>query len=110
LAEKVWAKTGYPTDARSLSDVLESILRLCVRQGIPYPAMLLKRKKGMERGTWLPRSAKPSDSAKKRSIPASSTPACSICGDTGYAYTKNGFSATLCGCGAWQKNKGLNAS
>jgi hypothetical protein len=104
LAEKIWAKHGCPTDARGLADVLDKIMQFCRREGIRYPPVILKRKKGLERGTWLPhavRAWKPDTTPP--SMTPSSTATCSLCGGRGYVPTDGGFSATLCPCGVFVK-------
>lgn len=104
LAEKTWSRYGCPTDARGLCDVLEQIMRLCKREGILYPPVILKRKKALERGTWLPYTVRALETDMSRSsTSSSSTPTCALCGGCGYVPSVTGLSVTLCSCGAFLK-------
>jgi hypothetical protein len=77
LARLLWDEDGRPSERRALCQTLERILTVCQREGIRYPAILLRRKKELERGTWAPRPAlaAPPDSP--------GDPDCAICGGTG---------------------------
>jgi hypothetical protein len=60
IAEGLFQTYGAPTDPRALGDVLEKILMRLQGAGIPYPKILLLRRKQLRRGEWQPR---------KRNIP-----------------------------------------
>ena len=99
LAEIVWRKRGCPTTQAELTDLLERVLKLCAREGIPYPKIILKRKKQLERGEWSPNAPQP---ATSRSTGGTTQTGCSQCGDTGYRLTPE-RRFYLCECGAWKK-------
>ena len=54
LARRLWEFDGRPIERQALCRSLERILTLCQREGVRYPAILLRRKKELERGTWAP--------------------------------------------------------
>ena len=53
-AELLWNNAGMPVEPRALCRVLEHILCASRREGVRYPAILLRRRKELERGTWAP--------------------------------------------------------
>ncbi len=101
LAERIWAEHGCPAERRALADVLETVLRRCVREGICYAPILLQRKKALERGTWMPPAGQPGGDAPTN---RSGDGVCAACGGTGYIIARGGGSASLCACGAWKRN------
>jgi hypothetical protein len=92
LARRLWEEEGRPTERQALCGVLEGILTVCQREGIRYPAILLRRKKELERGTWAPKSA----SAAPADSPGD--PECSLCGGAGTIANPGGLSGRLCEC------------
>ena len=56
LARLLWDEDGRPSEPPALCRALERILTVCQREGVRYPAILLRRKKELERGTWSPRA------------------------------------------------------
>ena len=57
FAESLWISAGSPVESSELCRAIEDILLACEREGVHYPAILLRRKKEVERGTWKPRPA-----------------------------------------------------
>jgi hypothetical protein len=55
IAEQLFQSYGSPTEPRALLDVLEKILLRMQDEGIPYPKILLLRKKQLQRKEWQPR-------------------------------------------------------
>jgi hypothetical protein len=53
-AEALWSAAGMPVEPQALCRALERILCACQREGVRYPAILLRRRKELERGTWAP--------------------------------------------------------
>jgi len=53
-AELLWNNAGTPVEPQALCRALERILCACRREGVRYPAILLRRRKELERGTWAP--------------------------------------------------------
>ncbi len=51
------AYSGAPVEPRALCRILERILRSRQREGVRNPAILLRRRKELERGTWALPSA-----------------------------------------------------
>jgi hypothetical protein len=92
LARKLWEFDGRPIESLALIRSLERILKLCQREGIRYPAILLRRKKELERGTWAP--------DPKLALPEESLgdPACTICRGAGIIMNPGGFSCRSCEC------------
>jgi hypothetical protein len=92
LARLLWNEAGRPSERRALCRTLEKILTDCQREGIRYPAILLRRKKELERGTWAPQPAPaaPADSP--------GDPDCTICGGIGTIANPGGLSGRLCEC------------
>ena len=99
LAEEVWRSLGAPCAGPALADVIELCLQRCTKEGIPYPAILLKRKKQIERGTWLPSSD--SDLIERNSLPSEGTPNCPKCGGSGYVLIEGGRHSKFCECNKW---------
>jgi|SRR5215831_1991499 len=92
FAELAWQGLGCPTTLRPLIEALEHILRQARAGGIYYPAILLKRKKELERGIFQPKAA------SKAPVPAiPSDPTCPHCHGQGIVTTSIG-TGTLCEC------------
>jgi hypothetical protein len=103
LAERLWSESGEPVEPRSLCDTLESILERCISNGIVFPAVLLKRKKQLERGTWIPSQALPV--SEQPSVATAGNPGCEDCGGQGFIPLPGRLGATLCmKCQAWKRN------
>jgi hypothetical protein len=108
LVDRVWCEEGCPREPSRLVAVLEKILQRCLSSGLWYAPILLRRKKGLERGTWRP-PAYTSGGGKSPSLPASASPAtreksdedCATCGGTGVIILPGGFTGTLCPCGTY---------
>jgi len=49
FAERLWEQSDA-VDEQQVADFLEEVLRKCTGLLLPYPAILLKRKKQIERG------------------------------------------------------------
>jgi hypothetical protein len=62
------------------------------REGVRYPAILLRRKKELERGTWSPRA----EFAAPTGSPGD--PDCAICHGVGTIANPGGLSGRLCEC------------
>jgi hypothetical protein len=92
LARELWAFDGRPIEPRALRQSLERILTLCQREGIRYPAILLRRKKELERGTWAP------DPALAIPEDPPGDPACPNCHGLGYTLNPGGLSGRGCDC------------
>lgn len=95
FAERLWQEEGRPSDAARLGAALENILSACTREGLRYPAILLRRKKELQCGSWTPRFV---DGLG----PAARAPAevgiCKFCGGTGSITNPGGLSARFCEC------------
>ena len=74
LADRVCCEERCPREPSRLVAVLEKILQRCLSSGLWYAPILLRRKKGLERGTWRP-PAYTSGAGKSPSLPASASPA-----------------------------------
>jgi hypothetical protein len=94
LARLLWKEAGYPSERRALCRALERILTVSQDEGIRYPAILLRRKKELERGTWAPRPAPAAAAA--RDTPGD--PNCTICLGVGSIANPGGLSGRLCEC------------
>jgi hypothetical protein len=112
IAEMVWSNAGSPQDKAGLCAALEKTLQSCTRQGIWYAAVLLQRKKALERGTWRPlaqlRRAQPAAIAPPRgpavhitSEEGATDAPCPQCGGTGIQTASDGRSGTFCSCGIY---------
>lgn len=96
FAERVWESRGRPLSGTALVDTLESILTDCTESGVPYPRILLKRKKEIERGTWRPN---PEIKASPETKPAQEgDEACTKCGGSGFVPIEGGMHVTFCEC------------
>jgi hypothetical protein len=108
LVDRVWCEEGCPREPSRLVAVLEKILQRCLSSGLWYAPILLRRKKGLERGTWRP-PADTSGAGESPSLPATASPAtrgksdgdCTTCGGTGVMVRRGGFTGTLCSCGTY---------
>jgi hypothetical protein len=92
LARRLWEFDGRPIERQALCRSLERILTLCQREGIRYPAILLRRKKELERGSWAP------DANLALPEEASGDPKCPICRGLGYTLNPGGLSGRTCEC------------
>ena len=92
LARHLWDYDGRPIERRALCQFLERILSLCQSEGIRYPAILLRRKKELERGTWAPDPA-----LAIPEEPAGDTQ-CTICRGAGMIVNPGGLSGRACEC------------
>src|SRR5579872_2628253 len=92
LARLLWNDAGRPSERRALCRALERILTVCQQGGIRYPAILLRRKKELERGSWAPRPA----AAAAQDAPGD--PNCKFCGGIGTIANPGGLSGRLCEC------------
>lgn len=98
LAEAIWQRAGCPTEPGELAEALEEVLVRCVAEGVPYPAVLLLRKRQLQRGDWKARMAPAAGSGEQ-----AGQNGCSLCGGSGYRLNPGGCSATLCECRGWRK-------
>jgi hypothetical protein len=64
-AEQFYQQSGAPSEPRALSGVLEKILLRLQSEGIPYPKILLKRRKQLQRHEWQPRKREKPESDLK---------------------------------------------
>lgn len=92
LARRLWEFDGRPIEPQALSRSLERILTLCQCEGVRYPAILLRRKKELERGTWAPDRAL----AIPGELPGD--PSCTICRGAGVIMNPGGLSGRTCDC------------
>ncbi len=56
LLESCWETAGRPEEAEKLLVVLKRVLDCCVREGIVYPRIFLRRKGELARGEFKPRT------------------------------------------------------
>ena len=103
FAERLWLDSGSPCNGQQLCDVLETILRRSAEEGICYPAILLKRKKQIERGTWSPEKGR--DSGESNSSPKEGDPACPKCSGSGHVPIENGLHVRFCECNKWMRSQ-----
>jgi hypothetical protein len=103
LAEKVWRSQGAPSEGPALADTIECCLERCTEEGIPYPAILLKRKKQIERGIWSPERGR--DSSETKSPPIEGDATCPKCGGSGYVLIEGGLHARMCLCNKWMRGQ-----
>jgi hypothetical protein len=92
LARQLWDYDGRPIEQRALCRALERILALCQKEGVRYPAILLRRKKELERGTWAP------DPALSLPEETPGDPHCTICRGAGVIVNPGGLSGRSCEC------------
>jgi hypothetical protein len=92
LARRLWEFDGRPIERQALCRSLERILTFCQREGVRYPAILLRRKKELERGTWAPDPA----CAIPEELPGD--PNCSLCRGLGCTLNPGGLSGRTCDC------------
>jgi hypothetical protein len=92
LARSLWEFDGRPIEPQALRRSLERILTLCQREGVRYPAILLRRKKELERGTWAP------DPALAIPEEQPGDPNCTICSGAGVITNPGGLSGRNCEC------------
>jgi len=92
LARRLWEFDGRPIEPQALRRSLERILTLCQREGVRYPAILLRRKKELERGSWAPDPAL----AIPEELPGD--PDCTICRGAGIIVNPGGLSGRNCEC------------
>jgi hypothetical protein len=101
FAERVWQENGAPCEPELLCDVLETILTRCVEEGICYPAIVLRRKKELQRGGWKPIVV------GAKGVPKSASEgdqACSKCRGTGYVPIEGGRHEKFCECNGWVRS------
>jgi len=103
LAEEVWRSLGAPSEGPALADTIERCLQRCTEEGILYPAILLKRKKQIERGTWSPESGR--DSSKANAPPIEGDTTCPKCGGSGHVPIEGGLHAKMCECNKWMRGQ-----
>jgi hypothetical protein len=112
IAEMVWSNAGSPQDRAGLCAALEKTLQSCTRQGIWYAAVLLQRKKSLERGSWRPlaqlrRQVRQVQGPRSERISAAlpvqmdDSDACSECRGSGIITAPGGKSGTFCSCGIY---------
>ncbi len=103
VAEQVWRSLGAPSEGQALADTIECCLQRCAEEGILYPAILLKRKKQIERGTWLPESK--GNSRADDSLPSEGNSNCPQCGGSGHVLIESGRHAKMCQCNKWVRSQ-----
>jgi hypothetical protein len=103
LAEEVWRLQGAPFEGQILADAIETCLQRCTEEGIPYPPILLKRKKQIERGTWSPDTR--GNLVDVSTAPVDGESACSKCGGSGYVLIEGGRHAKMCECNKWVRSQ-----
>ena len=98
FAKQVWQSLGGPSEPRALVDALEKCLQRCTDEGIPYPAILLRRKKELERGTWSPPAKQSLDADV--ALPKEGDPSCPQCRGTGQVVIDDGhgYCSRFCEC------------
>jgi len=94
LAERMWSESGEPIEPQALSDTLDAILDRCKESVISYPAVILKRKKQLERGTWKPEF--PSHRIQNEPATGEIVSGCRECGGRGYLVSRGGRQGSLC--------------
>jgi hypothetical protein len=101
MADGIWRRRDCPTDPRGLADVLEEAMKECSRSGVYYAAVILKRKRALERGTWKPNpvfcNVPKADASPQTGLNGNE---CAQCHGTGSIQTWT--HASICGCGAWK--------
>lgn len=113
IAESVWESRGCPIEGEALCETLELVLCRCTESGIPYPPIVLKRKKQLERGSWSPDSKHVANDRKF--VPSGSgilkegKPDCPKCGGSGYVIVEGGCHSTFCECNKWHPSQQRNA-
>jgi hypothetical protein len=103
LAEEMWKSQGAPSECSALADTIETILQRCAEEGVVYPPFLLKRKKQLERGAWVPEQK--SRSPESDSLPSEGDSKCSKCGGSGLVLIDGGRHATMCECNKWVRSQ-----
>jgi hypothetical protein len=73
FAEILFQEAGAPSEKQALCKAIENILVKCQQEGVPYPAVLLKRKKQLQRGEWEPQHAQAKESGQFNIVPAAAT-------------------------------------
>ncbi|MGB6788952.1 MAG: hypothetical protein WBE20_12535 [Candidatus Acidiferrales bacterium] len=91
IAEAAWLEGGQPVERRALAEILEMAITRCARSGVPYPAILLKRKKQLDRSEWKP-------GVWPQLVNQAATPAdeCPKCKGLGCIPAPDGSHASLC--------------
>jgi hypothetical protein len=103
LAEQLWDLHGKPSSGRALVDALENILQRCTEAGVPYPPILLKRKKEIERGVWTPKAETKTVAGNATTNEGDAT--CAKCGGSGYVPIEGGLHAKFCDCNSLMKRQ-----
>jgi hypothetical protein len=85
-AERLWIESGSPSETADLVTFLETVLKVCVRDGVVYPPIFLARKKAIERRMWMPKevtsTAQVNSTACARDLQG--TDKCPDCNGLGY--------------------------
>jgi hypothetical protein len=98
-AERLWRERGSPTEPGPLEELLERVLTACQREGIPYAAVLLKRKRQLGRGEWKPRPASGVASAADPFAGIrEGDPNCPRCQGSGYIINRETLTCSMCTC------------
>jgi hypothetical protein len=91
FAERVWQSNGRPSEGKALEDFLEAVIEESKKVGILYPAVLLKRLKGLRCGEFRPEPlAQPATDAQAE------PGACSRCRGWGFTWSPGGATGSLC--------------
>jgi len=98
FAEKMWRSRGCPVECQKLIEVLEQIICEMTRQGIIYPAILLRRKRELQRRDFSPRLSFPRSQSVTQWTPPPGS--CSKCGDQGLIVLPGGLGGRYCSCSA----------
>ncbi len=99
LAEEVWRSLGAPAEGQALADAIERCLQRCTEEGILYPAILLKRKKQVEHGTWQPEIK--GGLTGGNPLPRDGETNCEKCNGSGYILIEHGMHSKWCECNKW---------
>jgi hypothetical protein len=91
--KQLWNEDGCPSERQPFCRTLERILTFCQREGIRYPAILLRRKKELERGTRAADAALAAASSH-----SARDPDCAICHGIGTIPNPGERSRRFCEC------------
>ena len=98
FAEKFWRESGCPCDEASVADVLERALCLSTERGLEYPAVMLARRKQLQRGSLKLELSTQPPTASTKEPSARVTAGCTRC--EGYGWFQQNGRALLCTCSA----------